>query len=362
MREASRWEDAKNAREQHLAKRDADYQAEVLSNITKIEADYKTATEILQKHLKAAEDKIGSAALVTDHLQIIQEHKEDVMTDKVWTILGLASQQLHWDEKLQAIKDLQIKRDMESDGKMNYVMVKRYNTDVEEEKQRLGEWIMGLRGRVHKNMTYLNEQEAKLLAEYNKLHHNEIMHFEEVYSKFDHLNQLAQEGVDEGNELDALAKDSEVEEEGEEGKMKSAIETAKTVSIGVEALDQHMQDQHEQDFGHMDQMFEKYDALKSMLSMLVTSLHTVESVLQKEQAAHSLLKEEENWQMANLKSAVEKLKPKLQSILDLDGSVKTLQAGAQSNIDSALVIQLFLVLDLLFFLRIWIFWSTPVAE
>ena len=71
--------------------------------------------------------------------------------------------------------------------------------------------------------------------------------------------------------------------------------------------------------------------------MLITSLTTVQGTLHEVQEAHSALKQEEDVEMKKLKDAVENLKPKLQSILDLDSVVKDLQSSSQSSADEAMV-------------------------
>jgi tetratricopeptide (TPR) repeat protein len=60
---------------------------------------------------------------------------------------------LHWDEMLQAFKDRLVKKDMEEDGEMNYLKVRRYKQETEEQKERIHEWIRGLRGRIEANLT-----------------------------------------------------------------------------------------------------------------------------------------------------------------------------------------------------------------
>ena len=82
---------------------------------------------------------------------------------------------------------------------------------------------------------------------------------------------------------------------------------------------------------------EQYEKLKSQLSMLIKSLTIVQSAMQQQQEAHAALKVLEDAEMTKMKQAVENLKPELQSVLDLEGVIKTLHDGTQSRIDDVVV-------------------------
>jgi len=89
--------------------------------------------------------------------------------------------------------------------------------------------------------------------------------------------------------------------------------------------------------------------------MLITSLTNVQGAVREQQEAHSALKIYEDKEMKKLKDAVETLKLDLQSILDLDGVIKHLQSGTQSNIDDAMVTHLRSM-----FVRFFAFLTGPV--
>lgn len=342
--EATWWEDEKYKKEVSGTHKDTTEIDDTLTNISNMQKKADEHMAILSAHLAIAEEKINSAVVVTQNLQDRMDYKEDKAKRAVWELIEEHGRDLHWDEMVQAYKDRQVKKDMKADGEMNYLMMKRYNNEVEEQKERIHEWIRGLRGRVSANISYVQHQDEILQHAYNVLKNDEYLHFQDRYSKAIHLKDKVGEEVMTSASVAVRVQHADNVIASQQTQMEDTVATANRVFNGVDALDKLIGEDHLADVEAMDKIEEKYEALKSRMSMLITSLTTVQSAMKEEQAAHSALKTEEDETMAKLKDKVEKLKPDLQSILDLDGVIKALQAGTQSNINDASVTGLCLAL------------------
>jgi len=335
VNEAQAWEDEKYKREVPQIKGDTTGIDDTLASITKIERSADKHLKVIAEGLHVAETGIAAAADVTDNLQDNIDYKEDKTKRKVWEMIDEMGDQLHWDQLLQGYKDRQIRKDMDADGKMNYLSIKRYNKEVADQKQRIHGWIQGLRGRIQGNFSHIQHEEAGEDDVYHNLKLDQELQFDEQYSKFMHTKKKVAKDVESSADIVVRAQLADNAVSHEQQAMNKAIETSKRVSDGVDALDKVIGDQHLSDEKLMVTASETYEALKSKLSMLITSLTTVQGAIQEQQEAHSALKTKEDGEMKKLKGAVETLKPDLQSILDLDGVVKNLQSGTQSNIDDA---------------------------
>ena len=335
--EASAWQDAKYKLEKNSSKDEYSWIHETVDNIAKLESEARRHMTVVETGLMHAENRIGAATDVTYALQGDIDHSLDKTRRAVWEIIMERGKELHWDQLLQAYKDRQVKKDMETDGEMNYLKVRRYNMETEEQKQRIHGWIKGLRGRMEANFTHLQEENDKLQHLYTNLKSDEDLRMQDIYGKSMHLEKEVGEAVKAGATEEVNIKQVDAVVQSSQQKMKEAIESAAKVSDGVDALDTVIGDQHLEDEKQMVVMTEKYEKLKSELSMLITSLSTVQSAMRQEQEAHAALKVLEDAEMKKMKQAVEDLKPELQSILDLEGVIKTLHDGTQSKIDGAMV-------------------------
>jgi len=338
--EAEAWQDEKYKEEMPQLKGDTTEIDETLANITRIEKSADKHMEVIAQGLQVAETGIHDAAGVTYKLQGRIDYKEDKTKRKVWEIIGERGDELHWDELLQAYKDRQIKKDMDADGDMNYLKVKRYNKEVSDQKQRIHAWILGLRGRIQENFTHIEHEGANLDRLYRNLKLDQELRFQDHYSKFMHAKATVTKAVVASATVSIRAQQSENMVDGEQEAMDAAVDTSRNVSDGVDSFDKLIGEQHISDEKLMVSASETYEALTSKLSMLITSLTNVQGAMREQQEAHSALKIDEDKEMKKLKDAVETLKPDLQSILDLDGVIKNLQSGTQSNIDDAMVTHL----------------------
>ena len=335
--EAKDWQDKKYEFEKASTKSQYAWMDGTLANVSRLESEAQQHMGVVQEGLALAERRIMGAADVTYGLQGGLDYDLDRTKAAVWEIIMEHGKDLHWDEMLQAYKDRQVKKDMEEDGEMNYLKVRRYKQETEEQKERIHEWIKGLRGRIDANLTQFQDDNVKLQHLFKHYESDEHLRMDDNYEKAMHLKVRISQAVQEDATEGVKIKEMEALVEGSQQHLKQDIETAAKVSDSVDSLDTIIEDDHLEDDKQMLALTEQYEKLKSQLSMLIKSLTIVQSAMQQEQEAHAALKVLEDSEMTKIKQAVENLKPELQSVLDLEGVIKTLNDGTQSRIDDAMV-------------------------
>jgi hypothetical protein len=335
--ESKAWEDQKDDLEKASTKEQYSWMDEVLANVSSLESAAQQHMAVVQRGLALAERRIMGATDVTYGLQGGLDHDLERTKAAVWEIIMEHGKDLHWDEMLQAYKDRLVKKDMEEDGEMNYLKVRRYKQETEEQKERIHEWIRGLRGRIGANLTQFQDENVKLQHLFKHYESDEHLRMDDNYEKAVRLKVRVGQAVQEDATEGVHIKEVEALVEGSQQQLKQDIETAAKVSDSVDSLDTLIGDQHLEDDKQMLALTEQYEKLKSQLSMLIKSLTILQSAMQQQQEAHAALKVLEDAEMTKMKQAVENLKPELQSVLDLEGVIKTLHDGTQSRIDDAVV-------------------------
>ena len=336
--EAKSWEDEKYKKEVGALTTNFDQNAWVdmdLANITGIENQARKHMRAIYEGVRIANRGITAAATTTGVLQQSIEHGEDRTVRKVWELIYEFGKDFDFQKLIQDYIDRQARRDMAADGKMDYLKVKRYNREVDEQKERIHGWIEGLRGRIVKNFTNIEDKSQKLQRLYGKLTKDDGMRFLESWIKAQKMSAKVGDAVKQGANVEVHIRRIDKEVQEFQTAFATVTGNAQKVSDGVDALDKTIADQHLKDLEDMLPLTEKFDHLKSHLSMLITSLTTVEGVMHEVQEKHSALKREEDDEMDKLNESVEKLKPELQSILDLDGVIKSLQSEFQSKMNAA---------------------------
>jgi hypothetical protein len=335
--EAKAWEDEKYRKEVLMAQNMSTTSGEDLGNISAIEAEAKRHMAVIAAGMETAEGHIDRAEKLTHDLQEFTDYKLDKTRRAVWLLISEHGKDLDFNAMVQAYIDRQAEMDMKADGELNTVKINRYTKELEQSKQTMHEMLEKIRGRIATNLTAIREQDRRVQHEYEKYKAAEDGDMQQSYAKATQLGSQIGKDVRKAANIEVRNRQIDAKVQAAQAVMNAAFDSAQKTSIGVENLDNLMMNQHIEDEKKMVAIMEKYESLKSRMSMLITSLTTVQGTLHEVQEAHSALKQEEDVEMKKLKDAVENLKPKLQSILDLDSVVKDLQSSSQSSADEAMV-------------------------
>ena len=334
--EAQDWENQRYPREVlHLHHADTFMDSE-LSNVSKIEAMASERMAVLEKPLEQAEKHIDKAEQVTHEMQGTEDHDLDKTRRAVWEIIMTHNKQIDLQALVQGYVDRQAQKDMQADGKMDYLRINRYDKAVRDKKEEIEQLLRVLRGRIGVNLTKVESDNAKVEDKYATYSADVDSRMLNAYFQATQLEKVLGKDVVKAANLRIRNRLTEgmVHETSES--MYNASTVAKHIKLGTEALDNLMENQHIQDDHYEVLLLEKYESLKSRLSMLVTALTRVQGAMKIEQEAHIALKKKEETEMTRLRNAVEDLKPKLQSILDLDGVLQNVSHESHTNIGAAL--------------------------
>ena len=323
--EAQSWQDKKYREDTGKSESVATWLSGTLDNITNIESEAKTHMEVIYEGLRVAGAGIGAAAATTRKQQMEIDHEEDKKKRAVWEILEEHHEKLDWDRDLQEQHDLLMKANVYKQEKMDTLDINRADAEIGAAFQDVNGRIEGMRGRIDANMSIFKNGSLEMLQRLDRFKATELEDMKNSYraamtQQAGTLN-LANRTTSFGHTVDAYDRSTSQRLRGITG----LEATFANVTFGIDAFETHMQTAQGAEASQISELEEQFKTLKQKLTDLVAVSATVQSAMEEEQAAHSALVHEENEKMQEFNDAVADMEPQITQILDLSGTISSLE-------------------------------------